>query len=91
MQPPSNPGQFNPPKQSDAKARFDLILDALFVGSARAETRNFMRSAWDLAMKVTHGGSAKRLNEFRQDTVAAVQGALAVVKVLSELTNAPNA
>lgn len=80
-----------PPKKADAKARFDLILDALFVGSARAETRNFMRSAWDLANKVTHGGNAQRLLECRQDTIAAVQGALAVVKVLSELTNAPNA
>jgi hypothetical protein len=78
------------PKRADAKARFDLILESAFVGSARLETRNFMRAAWDLAMKVTHGGSHERLAECRQDAVAAVQGALAVVRLLSELTN-PNA
>jgi hypothetical protein len=79
------------PKKADAKARFDLILDALFVGSARAETRNFMRAAWDLAMKTTHAGSVKRLAACRQDTVGAVQGAVSVVKILSELTNSSSA
>jgi hypothetical protein len=79
-----------PPKRADAKARFDLILESFFVGSARAETRNFMRAAWDLANKVTHAGTKNRLGECRQDAVAAAQGALAIVRVLSELIREPD-
>jgi hypothetical protein len=73
------------PKRSDAKARFDLVTEARFAGSARAEMRAFMRTAWDLAAKVTHGGSEDRLAAVRQDAVAAAQASLAIARVLSEM------
>ena len=74
-----------PPKKGDAKTRFDLILETRFGGAARAETRAFMRAAWDLANKVTHGGQDEHLDEFRQDSVAAGQATVAIVRILLEL------
>lgn len=49
------PADVEPPKAADAKAWFDLALDSRARGSDRAELRAFMRRAWDLAQKVTHG------------------------------------
>lgn len=67
------------PKAADAKARFDLILQAHAVGSTHAELRKLMRSAWDLAQKVTHGEIT------RVDAFAAAQATVLLVRTLAEM------
>lgn len=43
------------PWGADARAWFELFLNARAAGSDRAELRAVMRKTWDLAQKVTHG------------------------------------
>lgn len=43
------------PRGADAKAWFELFLNARANGADRAELRAVMREAWDLVQKVTHG------------------------------------
>jgi hypothetical protein len=68
-----------PPKASNAKARFDHIVQAYAPGSSHAELRGVMRSAWDLAQKVTHGDVT------RVDAFAAAQATVLVVRTLAEM------
>ncbi|WP_454293564.1 hypothetical protein [Salana multivorans] len=44
-----------PPRGADARAWFELFLDARASGRDRTELRALMRKTWDLAQKVTHG------------------------------------
>ncbi|MEQ1785748.1 MAG: hypothetical protein ABL966_01745 [Acidimicrobiales bacterium] len=67
------------PKGGDAKARFDFVLDAYASGKVHAELRKVMRSAWDLAQKVTHGDIT------RVDAYAAAQATVLVVRTIAEM------
>ena len=67
------------PKAADAKAWLDLFLAAEAAGSARKELRAFLRAAWDLAQKVTHG-SVERVEAY-----AAAQATVLVVRSLQQL------
>lgn len=67
------------PKASDAKSRFDYIIDTYAPGSAHAELRKLMRAAWDLSQKVTHGDVT------RVDAFAAAQATVLIVRTLAEV------
>jgi hypothetical protein len=67
------------PKASDAKARFDYIIQTYASGSSHAELRKLIRAAWDLAQKVTHGDIT------RVDAFAAAQATVLIVRTLAEL------
>lgn len=49
------PTDVEAPRLADARAWFDVFLDAQADGRDRAELRALMRKTWDLAQKVTHG------------------------------------
>jgi hypothetical protein len=74
-----------PPKAGDAKAWLELFLTARASGSSRGELRRVVRTAWDLAQKVTHGDLG------RVDAFAAAQATVLVVRTLQELALAPDA
>lgn len=67
------------PKAADAKAWLDLFLAAEAAGSERKELRAFIRVAWDLAQKVTHG-TVERVEAY-----AAAQATVLVVRSLQQL------
>lgn len=67
------------PKASDAKARFDYIIQANAAGGSHAELRKLMRAAWDLAQKVIHGEIT------RVDAFAAAQATVLIVRTLAEM------
>jgi len=67
------------PKSADAKARFDLILQARAIGTTHAELRKLMRAGWDLAQKATHGDVT------RVDAFAAAQATVLLVRTLAEM------
>ncbi|MGD9795179.1 MAG: hypothetical protein AB7V43_17040 [Acidimicrobiia bacterium] len=72
----------HPPKGSDAKAKFDLIVQAYAIGSSHAELRALMRAAWDLNQKVTHGAIT------RVDAYAAAQATVLIVRTLAAMHDA---
>lgn len=63
------PGGAAPPKAGDAKARFDLVVQAKMAGPSHAELRKVMRAVWELTQKVTRGSGITRVDAF-----AAAQG-----------------
>ncbi len=65
------------PQQSNAKAKLDAYLNAKVPGSQNAELRAAVRSAWDLANKVTHGSST------HHHAFAAAQATLMVVRTVA--------
>ena len=68
-----------PPKVGDAKAWFDLFLAKHATGRDKSELRAMMRSAWDLAQKVTHGD----IDDV--DAFAAAQATVLVVRTAQRL------
>ncbi len=68
-----------PPKSADAKGWLDLFLTARAAGADHKELRAFIRTAWDLAQKVTHG-TVERVEAY-----AAAQATVLVVRSLQQL------
>lgn len=67
------------PKAGDAKTWLDLFLAEYSSGKAHAELRVFVRAAWDLAQKVTHGDIS------HTDAFAAAQAVVLVTRVVQQL------
>lgn len=67
------------PKGADARAWFELLLDARASGGEHAELRALMRKAWDLAQKVTHGD----IDDI--DAYAAAQATVMLVRTAQKL------
>lgn len=67
------------PKAGDAKGWFDLFLAKHAAGKDKAELRGMMRSAWDLAQKVTHGD----IDDV--DAFAAAQATVLVIRTAQRL------
>ena len=68
------------PKAADARARFGYIVQAHSPGRSHAELRKLMRTAWDLAQKVTHSDNITRVDAF-----AAAQATLLIVRTLAQM------
>jgi integrase len=73
------------PQGSNAKARLDILADALLAGAGgrselRSLYRDVTRSAWNLSQTVTHSGSARRL-----DAIIAARTSVLLVDALREL------
>jgi len=68
-----------PPKAADAKAWFDLFVNASASGNHHAELRVVMKKTWDLAQKVTHGDVGDI------DAYAAAQATVMVVRTSQRL------
>lgn len=73
------PAGHDAPKAADAKAWLDLFLASKASGGDHKELRAFIRAAWDLAQKVTHG-TVERVEAF-----AAAQATVLVVRSLQQL------
>lgn len=71
------------PTAGDAKARFDLVVEAYAPGSSSEELRGMMRAAWRLTNHVTHAASVTRVDAF-----SAAQATVLIVRTLSEMHNA---
>lgn len=71
------PENEEPPQGSNAKAKLNAYLNARVPGPQNAELRAAIRSAWDLANKVTHGSVT------RHHAFAAAQATLMVVRTLA--------
>ncbi|MFC9556032.1 hypothetical protein ACFTWF_35010 [Rhodococcus sp. NPDC056960] len=67
------------PKAADAKKWLGYYVDRFAAGSTQKELRSFIRSAWDLAQRVTHGDID------RTETYAAAQATVLIVRVLQDL------
>ncbi len=67
------------PKAADAKAWFDLFINARAGGSHHAELRVVMKKTWDLAQKVTHGDIGDI------DAYAAAQATVMIVRTSQKL------
>lgn len=67
------------PKAADAKAWLDLFLAEKSSGKSHAELRAFVRAAWDLAQKVTHGDIS------HTDAFASAQAVVLVARVVQQL------
>jgi hypothetical protein len=70
------------PKGSNAKARFDFVVQAYAAGASHAELRGLMRAAWELNQKVTHGDVS------RVDAFAAARATVLIVRTLGEMHSA---
>ena len=66
-----------PPQGSNAKVKLDAYLNAKVPGPQNAELRAAVRSAWDLANKVTHGSSTRR------HAFAAAQAMVMIVRTVA--------
>jgi hypothetical protein len=64
---------------SDAKAKLEAYLNTKMTGPQNAELRAAIRSAWDLANKVTHGTSR------RHHAFAAAQATLMIVRTVAAI------
>lgn len=67
------------PKGADAKAWLDLLLATKASGTAWADFRKFVRAAWDLAQRVTHGDVQ------RVEAHGAAQATVLIVRTLQQL------
>jgi hypothetical protein len=67
------------PKGADAKAWLDLLLATRASGAAWADFRKFVKVAWDLAQRVTHGDVQ------RVESYAAAQATVLIVRTLQQL------
>ncbi|WP_147378853.1 hypothetical protein [Mycobacteroides abscessus] len=72
------------PKDADAKAWIDLYLQHYAADPGHQELRAFVRVAWNLAQKVTHGDSGAI------DAYAAAQATVLIVRTMQKLSDGTN-
>lgn len=77
------PAGVEPPKAADAKKWFEHFLAHYAAGRDKSELRIMMKSAWDLAQKVTHGD----IDDV--DAFAAAQATVLVIRTAQRLLPPP--